>query len=84
MNVLKPLVAAALVLGLAGCASRPTDVAENKAAAEKNCLRETGSRIKPKPGEERCVNAPGRVHTAEDLDRTGAATVGEALERLGR
>ena len=85
MNALKPLVAAALVLGLGGCAiHQPTEVADKEAAVAKNCLRDTGSRIKPKAGEERCVNAPGRVITAEDIERSGATSVGDAIERIRR
>jgi starvation-inducible outer membrane lipoprotein len=84
MNALKPLVAATLVVGLSGCASQPTEVAEKKAVAEKECLRETGSRIKPRKGEEaRCLDRPGRVYTAEEIENSGATSVGEVLRDLG-
>lgn len=71
------------VLLLAACASSPTAPADaSKAAArtDPNCLRETGTRVPPKPGH--CVIASGRSYTREDLDRTGAATLGAALRRL--
>ena len=83
MRALRSLAVAAVLAGVAGCASQPAETAQNKAEAQKNCLRDTGSRIKPKAGQERCVNAPGKVYTAEDLEQTGAATVSEALQQLG-
>lgn len=46
-----------------------------------NCLKETGSRIKP--AEDRpCIGAPGQVYTRDDIDRTGATTTAEALRKL--
>jgi len=54
------------------------------------CLRSTGSRIvsvrnlraerEGKP--QQCANAPGRVYTREDLDRSGYVDIAEALRAL--
>lgn len=57
------------------------------------CLRSTGSRIAPRRADRNtgrgssdkrpaCVAANGRVYTREDLDRTGAIDVADALRRL--
>jgi hypothetical protein len=48
--------------------------------ADRNCLRDTGSLIPPKPGH--CLPVAGRSYTRDDLRRTGATRTGEALERL--
>jgi hypothetical protein len=58
--------------------------------ADRHCLRSTGSRIvasenlraekDKKP--QRCVNAFGRVYTAEDLDRSGQMNIADALRSL--
>ncbi len=55
-----------------------------KEIADGNCLRQTGSRITPRPDKQgrKCVNAPGRSYSKDDLDRTGATDVAEALRRL--
>jgi outer membrane cobalamin receptor len=57
---------------------------QGKAASKKethiNCLKETGSRIKPKEGE--CVEAPGKVITRDDIDRTGSTSTADAIRRL--
>lgn len=56
--------------------------------AARFCLRETGSRIvamqnaKRDPAGKRCVNAPGRVYTSDDIRRTGAIDLAEALRML--
>lgn len=76
----KVLLATALVLALSACASQPlAETAEDSTA--KKCMRETGTRIEDP--EKKCVNAPGRVYTAKDLEQTGSATVGDALRRVG-
>jgi hypothetical protein len=71
---------------LAGCATQPsTDasrVASNtnaKAAAEKTCVRETGSRIKVK--EKECIG-PGRTYSRDELDNTGEFDTAEALRKI--
>lgn len=56
--------------------------------AARFCLRETGSRIvemenaKRDPAGKRCVNASGRVYTNDDIRRTGAIDLTEALRML--
>jgi hypothetical protein len=47
---------------------------------DRNCLRDTGSLIPPKKGE--CLPVFGRTYTKDDIDSTGAHTLGPALERL--
>ena len=50
------------------------------------CIRETGTRIKSRVNKARDKNGynglAGRSYDKDDLDRTGAMTTGEALERL--
>ena len=55
-----------------------------KEIADSNCLEQTGSRISPRAdkGGRKCVNAPGRSYSKEDLDRTGATDLADALRRL--
>ena len=50
----------------------------------RSCLKETGSRLAPRPDSKgrKCVNAIGRSYTREDLDRTGTIDLGDALRRL--
>lgn len=45
------------------------------------CLQHTGSHL-PRDAADPCIDAPGEVHTREDIERTGAVTVGDALRRL--
>jgi len=45
-----------------------------------HCLTETGSAIKRASGN--CMPVNGRSYTREDMDRTGATTVGGALTQL--
>jgi hypothetical protein len=70
-----------VALGLGACASKPAEVAKvadgQEAKADPRCLRETGTKIKNRAG---CVN--GRVITAEELEATGAGTVGDVLTKL--
>jgi hypothetical protein len=48
---------------------------------ERNCIRQTGSRIN-RQDRHGCNGLAGSSYTREDLDRTGAMTTAEALERL--
>ena len=91
-------LAAALAFGLATAAmaapqSQNTPAAGQPAGAsnapqsnspikpgDRNCLRDTGSLIKPKPGQ--CLPVAGRSYSREDIDRTGARTLGPALKDL--
>jgi len=75
------MLAAALA---AGCATAPPagkQAAANAtdATAKAFCVRETGSRIQPKPGD--CIG-PGRTYSRDELERTGEFTSAEALKKL--
>jgi hypothetical protein len=78
--------AALIVSGLSGCAtnrSADQNLAKNVTAAptaKDYCIKETGTRIKPKEGE--CVGAAGRTYSRDELDRTGAFSAAEALRKL--
>ena len=58
--------------------------APQDAAADRGCLKETGSRIAPKPDRKgrKCLNAAGRAYDRKDIDRTGAIDLKDALRRL--
>lgn len=63
--------------------------AEDKAFDDRNCLRETGTRIatriKPKQDKQDrkgCVAGTGRSYTGEDLRRTGYHDLSDALRSL--
>lgn len=64
---------------------------EARTAAEKSadsfCLRHTGSHLHAITHDHNeraveCANAPGRVYTHEDLERTGSSTTADALRHL--
>jgi len=60
-----------------------TSAAQQKAVpapGDRNCIRDTGSLIKPKPGH--CLPVAGRSYTREDLQNTGETKMGPALEKL--
>jgi len=87
-----PLAASAQTGSASGQDSGATRQAE--ADAERDCLRYTGSHLrdrqdrKVEQGEvksldsEACVAANGRVYSREDLERTGATDIADALRRL--
>lgn len=54
------------------------------ASADRNCLKETGSRVRASADRKgrKCINAPGASYTREDLDKTGATNIKDALRRL--
>jgi hypothetical protein len=54
--------------------------ADSDKVVARKCLRETGSHI-PRKGDQ-CVNANGSAYSREDLQRTGAADIGDALRLL--
>lgn len=56
----------------------PQPKKHSAAAAQPNCPAQTGSRISAKG---KC-RGPGRSYTSDDINRTGKATVGEALPLL--
>jgi len=79
-------VAASLEPGAAAIGAEASD----SRADDRNCLRQTGSRITAhenrkaeragKPG--KCANAFGRAYDREDIERTGATDAAEALRML--
>lgn len=46
----------------------------------RNCIRDTGSHIPPPKGQ--CLPVPGNSYSQQDIQRTGAANVGQALQML--
>lgn len=52
------------------------------AIGKTDCIKDTGTRIKRSKDKNGCNGLPGNSYEREDLDRTGANTAGEALERL--
>lgn len=51
--------------------------------ADRNCLKATGSRIISADRHGRkCASAAGRAYNRDDLDRTGAVDLADALRRL--
>jgi hypothetical protein len=70
-------------------ASAETSAKHDKADAKKdelagrNCLQYTGSRlIRADSKGRKCANATGRSYSKEDIDRTGAVDLLDALRRL--
>ena len=50
---------------------------------DRNCLKYTGSRlIRADSKGRKCANATGRSYNREDIDRTGAIDLRDALRRL--
>jgi hypothetical protein len=50
------------------------------APGSRMCIRETGSHIPPPKGQ--CLPVAGDSYSEQDIQRTGAATVGQALQML--
>lgn len=65
---------------VAGCASAPPTKVAQEPEVDRNCVRDTGTRIE-RPEDSLCQ--PGRVYSREDLERSGAISTGDALKRLG-
>lgn len=62
-----------------------TDTADNKRPFDRNCLRETGSRIRardPATGKRTCIAEPGNAYSKDDLDSTGQVDLARALQQL--
>ena len=79
LYLLRSTLSALLLALAAGCAVTPgqPQYAEATSRVNSHCLT-TGTRIVSK---DTCVQS-GRSYSQEDLRRTGAITVAEALERL--
>ena len=60
------------------------DEAAKNDVNDRNCLKQTGSRLAPRPDSKgrKCVNATGRSYPKADLDSTGAIDLKDALRRL--
>ena len=63
------------------------DATEQSATRElndRNCLKNTGTRITPRADRNgrKCANVVGRAYSRDDLDRTGAVDLADALRRL--
>lgn len=57
-----------------------TDAQADAQAEQPDCLQQTGSHLKVT--EDRpCISAPGQVITREQIERTGAITVSDAIRR---
>ncbi len=64
--------------------------ASDASVRDRNCLRQTGSLITASENAqarregkaEKCANAFGRAYTREDIERTGATDVAQALRML--
>ena len=83
-TAMKTLLMTLVLLGLGACASQPSGDAAKRDVATKDdldqhCLKETGTKIK---GSKRCVH--GRVITAEEMERSGAVTIGDVLKQQPR
>ena len=50
------------------------------APGSRNCIRDTGSHIPPPKGG--CLPVAGTSYSQKDIERTGALTVGQALQQL--
>ena len=51
--------------------------------ADRNCLKETGSRvIRADSKGRKCAIGPGRSYTKDDIDRTGSIDLADALRKL--
>jgi len=50
--------------------------------SDAQCIRNTGSRVRPRDAKTPCNGQPGRAYTRDDLDRTGQTGLAEALRTL--
>lgn len=70
----------------AAAATTPGAASETPAPREpqvdRNCLRDTGTRIRARAGERRCTAFAGRVYSREDIEGTGEVDLASALRRL--
>lgn len=77
-----PTVPADPTMPVADAASTPKKTAKEE-AADRNCLRETGSRlIRSDSKGRKCAIASGRSYDRKDIDRTGAVDLRDALRKL--
>jgi len=77
-----PAVPADPAAPVADAASAPGKTAKEE-ASDRNCLRETGSRLIRRDSKGRkCAIAAGRSYDRKDIDRTGAVGLRDALRKL--
>lgn len=76
------MVAAADEAAIKRDAAQPAVTAQPEPPTRpENCIRDTGSHIKPRPGE--CLNVPGRSHGRDEIDETGRRNdLGRALQQI--
>lgn len=97
MKKLLMLIAVSLPLAAFGQAASPPaqdGARQARADADHHCLRYTGTHLRDRQDRkverdkvksldrEGCVAANGRVYSREDLERTGANDIADALRRL--
>ncbi|HEY9131510.1 MAG TPA: hypothetical protein VIM98_07100 [Dyella sp.] len=80
--MLAMVVAGGAVHAQADTQAQPQPQAKQSAVkpGDRNCIRDTGSLIKPKDGA--CLPVAGRSYGQEDLQRTGKTRLGPALQDL--
>ncbi|HEU0305713.1 MAG TPA: hypothetical protein VFR30_01955 [Lysobacter sp.] len=62
-----------------------TQEADKPDLDDRNCLRQTGTRIGSRNAgskDQKCTGAMGRSYTREDLERTGDVNIADALRKL--
>ncbi|MBE1160568.1 hypothetical protein [Dyella acidiphila] len=70
---------APLVPAAASSAASPGHASPLK-PGDRNCIRDTGSLIPPKPGQ--CLPVAGRSYSKDELDSTGKMKLGPELQQL--
>lgn len=65
-------------------APEATEQAATRDLNDRNCLKHTGTRISPRADRNgrKCANVVGRAYNRDDLNRTGAVDLADALRRL--
>jgi len=64
------------------------DAADERRMSDRNCLRQTGSRItashnaKVTKNKQQCAPFNGRSYSREDIERTGETDIADALRKL--
>lgn len=80
--VLAMAVASGAAYAQADTQAQPQPPAKQAAVkpGDRNCIRDTGSLIKPKDGA--CLPVAGRSYGQDDIQRTGKTRLGPALQDL--
>lgn len=60
--------------------AKHADARANPPTDSRNCIRDTGSHIPPPKGQ--CLPVAGRSYSQQDIQRTGANNIGQALQQL--